>query len=194
MARILTFTSGHQTNSAEEFMFKKIAVSIGVLVAGILVYAATRPDTFRVERSTSVKAPPEKIFPLINGFHHWEAWSPWERIDPAIKRSYSGADSGKGAVYAWQGNKDIGQGRMEIIESTPPSGVVIKIDFIQPFEGHNTIEFRLERLGDTAKVTQAMYGPNPFISKLMGLFCSMDKMIGQKFEEGLANLKAIAEK
>jgi len=97
-------------------------------------------------------------------------------------------------VYAWQGNKNIGQGRMEIIESTPSSSVVIKIDFLQPLEGHNTIEFRLERMGDTAKVTQAMYGPSPFLSKLMGLFCSMDSMIGQKFEEGLASLKAIAEK
>lgn len=175
-------------------MFKKIAVIIAILVAGILIFAATRPDTFRIERSTSIKAPPEKIFPYINGFHPWEAWSPWEKIDPAVKRSYSGADSGKGAVYAWQGNKDIGQGRMEIVESTPSSNVVIKIDFIQPFEAHNTIEFTLERQGDAAKVTQAMYGPSPFVSKLMGLFCSMDKMVGQKFEEGLSSLKTIAEK
>jgi hypothetical protein len=175
-------------------MFKKIAIFIAILIAGILIFAATRPDTFRIERSTSIKAPPEKIFPLINGFHSWEVWSPWEKIDPAVKRSYSGVDSGKGAVYAWQGNKDIGQGRMEIIETTPSSKVVIKIDFIQPFEAHNTIEFTLERQGDAAKVTQAMYGPSPFVSKLMGLFCSMDKMVGQKFEEGLASLKAIAEK
>ena len=175
-------------------MFKKIAIIIAILIAGILIFAANRPDTFRIERSTSINAPPEKIFPHINGFHPWEAWSPWEKIDPAVKRSYSGADSGKGAVYAWQGNKDIGQGRMEIVESTPSSNVVIKIDFIQPFEAHNTIEFTLEPQGDAAKVTQAMYGPSPFVSKLMGLFCSMDKMVGQKFEEGLASLKAIAEK
>jgi hypothetical protein len=175
-------------------MFKKIAIIIAILIAGILIFAANRPDSFRIERSTSINAPPEKIFPLINGFHPWEAWSPWEKIDPAVKRSYSGADSGKGAVYAWQGNKDIGQGRMEIVESTPSSNVTIKIDFIQPFEAHNTIEFTLERQGDAAKVTQAMYGPSPFVSKLMGLFCSMDKMVGQKFEEGLASLKSIAEK
>jgi len=175
-------------------MFRKIFTIIAILIAGILIYAATRPDTFRIERSTSIKSSPEKIFPHINGFHPWEAWSPWEKIDPAVKRSYGGADSGKGAVYAWQGNKDIGQGRMEIVESTPSSNVVIKIDFIQPFEAHNTIEFKLERQGDATKVTQAMYGPSPFLSKLMGLFCSMDKMVGQKFEEGLASLKAIAEK
>ena len=172
----------------------KIAIILAVLIAGILIFAATRPDTFRIERSTTINAPPEKIYPNINGFHPWEAWSPWEKIDPAVKRSYSGADSGKGAVYAWQGNKDIGQGRMEIVESTPSSNVVIKIDFIKPFEAHNTIEFTLERQGDGAKVTQAMYGPSPFVSKLMGLFCSMDKMVGQKFEEGLASLKVIAEK
>jgi len=175
-------------------MVQKIAITIGILIAGILIYAATRPDTFRIERSTSIKTPPEKIFPLINGFHQWESWSPWEKIDPAVKRSYSGADSGKGAVYAWQGNKDVGRGRMEIVESTPSSNVVIKIDFIQPFEAHNTIEFTLERQGDAAKVTQAMYGPSPFVSRLVGLFCSMDKMVGQKFEEGLASMKAIAEK
>ncbi|MFZ0791655.1 MAG: SRPBCC family protein [Chromatiaceae bacterium] len=175
-------------------MFKIIAVAVFLIIAALLVFAATRPDTFRVERSVSIKAPPEKIFPLIDSFQKWEAWSPWEKVDPAVKRHYSGADNGKGAVYAWQGNSEIGQGRMEIIESTPTSGVVIRIDFIKPFEAHNTIEFTLERQGETSKVTQAMFGPSPFISKLIGLFFSMDKMIGQKYEEGLASLKAIAEK
>ena len=175
-------------------MFKTIAVIIAVLVAAILVYAAMQPDSFRVERSTSIKAPPEKIFSQINGFHQWEAWSPWEKIDPAVKRTYSGADSGKGAVYGWQGNKDVGQGRMEIVESTPSSNVLIKIDFMEPFEGHDMVQFTLQPQGDTTKVTQAMYGPSPFIHKVMSLFFSMDKMVGQKYEEGLASLKAIAEK
>jgi len=175
-------------------MVKKIGVVIAILIAGVLVYAAILPGTFRIERSTSIKAPPEKIYPLINDFHRWEAWSPWEKIDPAVKRSYLGAESGKGAVYIWMGNKEIGHGNMKIIESTPSSNVLIKIDFIKPFEAHNTIEFTLERQGDAAKVTQAMYGPSPFVSRLVGLFCSMDKMVGQKFEEGLASLKAIAEK
>ena len=114
-------------------MVKKIGVVIAILIAGILIYAATRPDTFRIERSTSIKAPPERIYPLINDFHRWEAWSPWEKIDPAVKRSYLGAESGKGAVYIWMGNKEIGHGNMKIIESTPSTNVVIKIDFIQPF-------------------------------------------------------------
>jgi hypothetical protein len=175
-------------------MFKAIAIIIAILVAAVLVYVAMQPESFRVERSISIKAPPEKIFSQINGFHQWEAWSPWEKIDPAIKRTYSGADSGKGAVYAWQGNKDIGQGRMEIVESTPSSNVLIKIDFLEPFEGHDMVQFTLQPQGETTKVTQAMYGPSPFIHKVMSLFFSMDKMVGQKYEEGLASLKAIAEK
>lgn len=175
-------------------MFKTIAIIIAILIAAILIYAATRPDTFRIERSTSIKAPPEKIFPIINDFHQWEAWSPWEKIDPEIKRTYSGTTNGKGAVYEWRGNKDIGQGRMEIIESSPPSRIVLKLDFITPFEAHNSVDFTLVTQGDTTVVTQAMYGPSPYISKLMGLFFSMEKMVGQKYEEGLANLKAFAEK
>jgi Polyketide cyclase / dehydrase and lipid transport len=175
-------------------MLKTVAIVIAVLVAAVLVYTAMQPDTFRVERSIVIKAPPEKIFPNINGFHQWEAWSPWEKIDPAIKRTYSGAESGKGAAYGWQGNKDVGTGRMEIVESTPSSNVLIKIDFMEPFEGHDMVQFTLAPQGDGTKVTQAMYGPNPFLAELMGLFFSMDKMVGQKYEEGLASLKAIAER
>ena len=175
-------------------MIRTVAVIIALLVAAILIYAATRPDAFRIERSTSIKAPPEKVFALINDFHQWEAWSPWEKIDPEIKRTYRGALSGKGAVYAWSGNKDIGQGRMEIIESSSPASVVLKLDFITPFEAHNTVEFTLVAQGNSTTVTQAMYGPSPFISKLMGLFFSMEKMVGEKYEEGLANLKLIAER
>ena len=175
-------------------MFKTIAITITVLIGVILVYAATRPDSFRIERSTSIKAPPEKIFPLINDFRQWEAWSPWEKIDPEIKRTYSGTTSGKGAVYEWHGNKDVGQGRMEIIDSLPPSRVALKLDFITPFEAHNSVDFTLATQGDTTIVTQAMYGPSPYIAKVMGLFFSMEKMVGQKYEEGLANLKAAAEK
>jgi len=174
-------------------MIESIVITVVVLLAALLIYAATRPDTFRVERSTTIKASAEKIFPLINDFHQWEPWSPWEKVDPAVKRSHSGAASGQGAIYEWNGNKDIGQGRMEIIESSPTSKVIIKIDFISPFEAHNTIEFTLVTQGDSTIVTQAMYGPCPYISKLMGIFFSMDKMVGQKYEEGLANLKALSE-
>ena len=155
---------------------------------------ATRPDSFRIERSATFKAAPEKVFPLINDFHQWEAWSPWEKIDPGLKRTYEGAASGKGAVYTWNGNKDVGAGRMEIVESTPASKIVLKLDFTAPFAANNAVEFILERQGETTRITQAMYGPSPFISKLMGLFFSIDKMVGDKYEQGLASLKAIAEK
>ena len=175
-------------------MIKIIAILFAMLVAAILVYAATRPDSFRIERSATIKAAPEKVFPLINDFHQWEAWSPWEKIDPGLKRTYEGAASGKGAVYSWNGNKDVGAGRMEIVESTPASKIVLKLDFTAPFAANNAVEFILERQGETTRITQAMYGPSPFISKLMGLFFSIDKMVGDKYEQGLASLKAIAEK
>ena len=175
-------------------MIKIVAILFAILVAAILVYAATRPDSFRIERSATIKAAPEKVFPLINDFHQWEAWSPWEKIDPGLKRTYEGAASGKGAVYTWNGNKDVGAGRMEIVESTPASKIVLKLDFTAPFAANNAVEFILERQGETTRITQAMYGPSPFISKLMGLFFSIDKMVGDKYEQGLASLKAIAEK
>jgi uncharacterized protein YndB with AHSA1/START domain len=175
-------------------MIKTIVIVVVVLLALLLIYAAIKPDSFRVERTTAIKAAPEKVFPLINDIHHWEMWSPWEKGDPTIKRTYSGAASGKGAVYEWKSDKQVGQGRMEIIESSPPSKIVLKIDFIKPMEGHNTIDFAIMPQGDTSVVTQAMYGPSPYISRLMTIFFSMDKMIGSKFEEGLANVKTIAEK
>lgn len=175
-------------------MIKTIAMVLVLLIAALLIYAATKPDSFRIERSTTIKAPPEKIFALINDFHQWEAWSPWEKIDPALKRTYSGEANGVGAVYEWSGNKDIGQGRMEIVESVPSAKVMLKLDFVTPFEAHNKVDFTLAQQGDVTKVTQAMYGPSPYISKLMTIFFSMEKMVGKKYEEGLANLKAIAEK
>jgi uncharacterized protein YndB with AHSA1/START domain len=175
-------------------MIKTIALLMAALIGLLLIYAATRPDSFRVERSITVASPPDKVFALVNNFHQWELWSPWEKVDPQIQRSYSGAPEGHGAIYAWQGNKDIGSGRMEIVESKAPSRVEIKIDFITPFEAHNTVLFTLVPQGQGTLVTQAMYGPSPFVSKLMGLVFSMDKMVGSKYEEGLATLKALAEK
>ncbi|MEO8753922.1 MAG: SRPBCC family protein, partial [Casimicrobiaceae bacterium] len=168
-----------------------------VLVAGVavvLVLAAMKPDQFRVQRTAAIKAPPDKIFPLINDFMAWPAWSPYENKDPAMKRTLSGAASGKGAVYEWDGNSSVGQGRMEITASVPPSKDTIKLDFIKPFEGHNVAEFTLEPKGDATSVTWTMDGPAPFISKIMQVFINMDTMIGKDFEVGLANLKALAEK
>jgi uncharacterized protein YndB with AHSA1/START domain len=174
-------------------MFKTIAIVV-VLIVAVLVFAATKPDTFRVQRATSINAPPEKIFALINDLQSWGAWSPWEKMDPAMKRTYSGATSGKGAVYEWEGNHEVGKGRMEITDTSPPSKVVIKLDFIKPFEAHNIAEFTLEAKGDSTNVTWAMHGPNPYIAKVIHIFFSMDSMVGKQFETGLANLKTIAEK
>ena len=175
-------------------MLKIIAIGVVALIAGVLIFAATRPDTFRVERSTSIHAPPEKVFAMINDFKRWGEWSPWDKKDPAMKRTYGPVTSGKGARYAWDGNNDVGQGSMDITESVPPAKVGIKIDFVKPFEGHNTIQFLVEPKGASTAVTWSMAGPAPFISKLMQVFINMDNMIGKDFEAGLANLKTAAEK
>jgi uncharacterized protein YndB with AHSA1/START domain len=178
-------------------MVKTIAIVIAVLVvvplAAILIFAATKPDTFRVQRATSIKAPPEKIFPLIADFHGWGAWSPYEKLDPAMKRTYSGAANGKGAVYEWDSDGKAGRGRMEIADTSAPSKVAIKLDFFKPFETHNMVEFTIELKGDTTNVTWAMHGPNLYIGKVMSIFFNMDNMIGKDFETGLANMKALAE-
>jgi uncharacterized protein YndB with AHSA1/START domain len=175
-------------------MIKTIAVTVVVAVAALLLYAATKPDTFRVQRSVSIKAPPEKIFALIQDFHQWGAWSPWEKMDPELKRTYSGPASGKGAVYEWQGNSKVGQGHMEITDAQAPRKVVIKLDFLKPFEAHNMGEFLLEPRGDGTTVTWATYGPSPYMSKVIGTFMNIDDLIGRDFEKGLADLKAAAEK
>ena len=171
-----------------------ITAIILLLIVALLLFVATRPDDFRIERRLQIQAAPEKIFPLINDFHEWEAWSPWEKADPAVKRSYSGVNAGKGTVYAWQGNKQLGEGRMEILEAQPHALVRIQINFIKPFAAQNTVEFLIAPNADGTQVSHAMFGHSNFMSKLMGLFFSMDKMVGTKFEEGLQSLKDIAEK
>jgi carbon monoxide dehydrogenase subunit G len=174
-------------------MIKIIAIVVVVLIAAILILAAAKPDTFRVQRAARIKAPPEKIFAFINDFNRWGSWSPWEKKDPAMKRTYGASTSGKGAVYAWEGNKDVGQGRMEIAESSPPSKVTLKLDFVKPFEAHNIVEFALEPKGDATNVTWAMQGATPYFAKIIHVFINMDSMVGKDFETGLANLKAAAE-
>lgn len=185
--------SGIKRKLRRQTLFKATGFFFIMYVAGLLSYAAMQPDRFRIERSVRMHAPAEKIFFLINDFHQWEAWSPWEKVDPELKRSYSGTRSGRGAVYAWQGNQDVGAGRMEIIQAIPAASVVIKIDFMQPFEAHNTIEFTLNAQDGTTTVTQAMYGTNTYFSKLLGLMFDMDKMVGDKYESGLSRLKILAE-
>ena len=174
-------------------ILKVIGIVFVLLAAGALVLAAMKPDTFRVERTASIKAPPEKIFAQVSDLKAWAAWSPYEKKDPAMKRTFGAVTSGKGAVYEWEGNKNVGKGRMEITGAAP-SKVVIKLDFLEPFEGHNTAEFSMDAKGEATTVTWAMYGPANFVSKLMGVFFNMDRMIGADFEAGLANLKSISEK
>lgn len=171
-----------------------IVAVIVVVVAGILIYAATRPDSFRVQRTATIKAPPEKIFALINDLRSWSLWSPYEKKDPAMKRTFSGAPSGKGAIYEWDGDKNVGKGRMEITEATSPGKILIKLDFIKPFEGHNIAEFTMVPGSDGTVVTWAMYGSASLMMKTMGLLMNMDNMIGNDFAAGLASLKAAAEK
>jgi len=171
-----------------------IAAVIAIIIAIVLILAMTKPDTFRVERAATVNAPAEKVFPLISDFRQWMNWSPWEGRDPAMKRSYSGAERGKGAVYAWEGNKNVGCGCMEILEASSPSKIVIKLDFLKPFEAHNTAEFTMLPQGGATSVVWVMHGPAPFMSKVMHVFMNMDRMIGKDFEAGLANLKTISEK
>ena len=172
-----------------------IIVSVVVVAVGVvLIVAATRPDTFGLSRSAVINAPAGKIFPHINDFHNWAAWSPFEKLDRAMKKTFSGEPSGVGAIYEWQGNSKAGAGRMEITESSSPSKIVIKIDFLKPFENHNIVEFTLASQGESTGVTWSMHGPVPFVAKIFHLLLDMDKLIGKDFAEGLANLKAITEK
>jgi carbon monoxide dehydrogenase subunit G len=174
-------------------MFKIIFAALIVVVAAILIMAAARPDTFRVERSIRVSAPPEKIFHYVNDFHQWGVWSPYEKLDPSMKRTYGGAAAGKGAVYEWDGNSKAGQGRMQIIDSREPAQIVIELDFIKPITAHNRATFSFQPAGSGTQVTWSMDGPSPYIAKLMGLFFNMDRLIGAEFETGLANLAAVSE-
>ena len=171
-----------------------IAVVIAIAIAVVLILALSKPDIFRIQRVATIKAPAESIFALINDFHRWGSWSPWESKDPAMKRTFSGAESGKGAVYAWDGNKNVGSGRMEILDTSAPSKIVIKLDFFTPFEGHNTAEFTMLPQGDATNITWVMYGSASLMSKVMQVFINLDNMIGKDFETGLANLKRVTEK
>ncbi|OYV02148.1 MAG: polyketide cyclase [Burkholderiales bacterium PBB5] len=174
-------------------MLKKAGLVLVALLAALLVLAATRPDSFRVERRTVVQVPAERILPMIADFHRWAEWSPWEKLDPAMKRTFGGPAAGVGSTYAWSGNRDVGSGRMEV-KTAAADKVSIQLDFIEPFEGHNTADFLLAPQGNGTEVRWVMTGPAPFVTKLMGVFISMDAMIGKDFEKGLAQLKAAAEK
>ncbi|MCC6948716.1 MAG: SRPBCC family protein [Bradyrhizobiaceae bacterium] len=178
-------------------MLRTLAVIVGVvvlLVAGALAVAATRPDTFRVQRALDIQAPPEKIYPLLADLRRSVEWSPYEKKDPDMKRVYRGADSGKGAIYEWDGNKNIGAGSLEIADVSPPTKVVLKLNMVRPFTANNIVEYTLTPNGGATRVSWDMHGPNPYPAKVMQVFFDVDKMVGRDFEEGLASLKALAEK
>lgn len=174
-------------------MIKLLAVIVVALIA-LLLYAATRPNSFRIQRSLRINAAPDRLFALLNDFRQWSGWSPWEKMDPDMQRTFSGPEVGVGTVYEWQGNKKVGKGRMEILESSPSTRLRIKLDFFSPFEAHNTTEFTLQPQSNGTDVIWTMYGPSPFMSKLMGVVFNMDKLVGGDFERGLTNLKVLAEK
>jgi hypothetical protein len=174
-------------------MIKTIAIVILAAIGVLLAFAAAQPDTFKVRRSASIKAPPDKLHSLINDMKAFNTWNPYNLKDPNIKGEYQGPQAGPGAAYHFTGNKDVGKGSVTITDSAP-SKVTMKLDMIEPFEGHNVVEFILAPKGDSTEVTWAMHGPSPYIGKVMGLVFNMDNMIGRDFEAGLANLKARAEK
>jgi uncharacterized protein YndB with AHSA1/START domain len=173
---------------------KSIFAGVAVLLAGILIYGAFKPGNFHVQRTIAINAPTERIFPLINDFHNWSQWSPYENLDPNMKRTFGGPASGQGSIYGWEGNSKAGKGQMEITESAPSSKVVIRLDFVKPIEGHDTVEFTLQPNGSSTNVTWAMAGPLNFSGKVMTIFVSMDSIMGGDFENGLAKMKAAAEK
>lgn len=166
------------------------AVLLGVLAA----IATTKPDQMVLTRSIQVNAPAEQVFPLINDLHNWSQWSPWEKLDPDLKRVYSGEQMGERARYSWTGNDEVGQGEMTITESIPPTKVVIDLHFIAPFEASNVTEFTLNPQGNQTEVAWTMRGPSPFVMRMMSVFVNFDAMVGKDFEAGLAALKAAAER
>ena len=173
-------------------MIKKLTIAAAAVIGAILAYAATKPDDFVVSRALAMKAPAEKVAAELSDFKRWEAWSPWEKLDPKMKKTMSGPAAGKGAVYEWKGNSKVGEGRMEILEASRER-VLIKLDFLKPFAAHNETDFTLAPEGDMTRLTWSMRGKSPLTMKVMGLFCDMDAMVGKNFEDGLASLKGVVE-
>jgi uncharacterized protein YndB with AHSA1/START domain len=167
---------------------------VGAFVAVVLIIAATKPDTFEVRRSATIKAPPDRIFPLINDYRQWAAWSPYENKDPQMKRTFGPVTSGKGATYAWDGDSNVGVGNMVIADAAAPSKITIKLNMLKPIEAHNDVAFTLVPQGDATTVTWTMQGPVPYFAKIIHVFFNVDKMVGGDFEVGLANLRTLAEK
>jgi Polyketide cyclase / dehydrase and lipid transport len=175
-------------------MLRWALAAVVTVVVVFLIVVALQPSDFKVERSATIRAPAPAAFAQVNDFNNWRAWSPWEKIDPALKRQYEGPQAGTGAVYAWQGNKDVGEGRMTITESRPGELVRIKLEFFKPFAATNSAEFRFNPTGaEGTAVTWTMTGQNNFLAKAICLFVDMDKMVGGMFEQGLAQMKSVVE-
>jgi Polyketide cyclase / dehydrase and lipid transport len=169
-------------------------IFITILLIAFLVIANARPSTFSLNRSININATPEKIFPHLNDFKNWGEWSPWDKIDPDLKRNFSGPASGKGAQYSWVGNKKVGEGNMEITRSVPLSNIELNLNFLKPFKASNVTEFKVTPNGNTTNVNWEMRGPLNLFMKIMHMFMNMDKMVGKDFEKGLTNLKSIVER
>jgi len=175
-------------------MLKKILVALVVIVGGFLAFAATRPDTYHVERSARIAAPAPVVYAQLEDFKAWAAWSPWEKLDPQMQKTFDGPAKGVGAAYAWKGNDKVGTGKMTITEAAPPTRVACRLEFVEPFASVASTAFALASDGDKATtVTWSMDGHNNLMGKVFGLFMSMDKMIGADYDKGLAALKTVAE-
>jgi hypothetical protein len=174
-------------------MILYLFLGLALLLAGFLAFAATQPAQFEIKRSTTIEAPASTIFALIEDFHQWQAWSPWAKMDPNAKNTFSGPATGPGSTFRWDGNNQVGTGIMTIEESRGDEYLRLKLEFLKPFAAVNTAVFRLEPSGDGTRITWSMSGTNAFIGKVMGLLINCDKMVGGQFEQGLASIKAIAE-
>jgi hypothetical protein len=174
-------------------MLKKILIATAAIIGVFVVVVALQPSEFRIVRSASISAPAPAVFAQVNDFHNWEAWSPWAKLDPAAKVIFEGPPAGKGAIFRWAGNKDVGEGSMTITDSRPSDLVRIKLEFLKPFEATNTAEFTFKPEGNRTAVTWSMEGKNNFIAKAVCLFMNMEKMVGGQFEEGLASMKSVVE-
>lgn len=174
-------------------LLPKILIGLVLVVAVFVVVVMVQPAEFRVSRSETINASTEEVFTHVNDLRSWEAWSPWAKLDPEMKTTYEGSDSGEGAVYSWDGNSDVGAGRMTITESRPSEYIEFQLEFLRPFEATNTAEFTFAEKDGATEVTWSMDGNNNFIGKAFALFVDMDQMLGKDFEGGLANLKATVE-
>lgn len=174
-------------------MLRKLLIGLAALIVIVLAVIATRPSTYRVERTTRIAAPPDVVFALVNDFHAWDRWSPWAHLDPSMRTTYGGPASGVGATYAWVGNDKVGEGNMRITENRPPQKVDIRLEFVKPMASVNQTEFTFRPDGAGTRVNWAVTGPLDFMGKGMDLFVGMDRMIGGDFEKGLASMRREAE-